>query len=119
MPEETHEEGLAALHEDYHAYQMRFRGVRRKSTPLSYTEWLEHKAVRMANLLGKMDEKLEQAEEDRDCYKDAVFASREIIDELTLRLKRFQDFSLSLQAQMRVGNVSEVLRLVLHYCCWN
>jgi hypothetical protein len=115
--DETHEEGLEALHNDYHRYKLGFRSYGRK--PLDYTDWLEHKAVRLADKLAETTDALESAEEDRDRYQHAAQANHDAWCEMAEQHNRLHGFVAALRHQMQMGNMAEVLRLVLHYCCWN
>jgi hypothetical protein len=114
---ETHEEGLETLHNQYHRYKLGFRGY--SKAPLEYIEWLEHTTVRLARKLGEADEKIEWLEEERGRAIRSAQANLDAWLEMKDERNKMLGFVASLRHHFQMGNMAEVLRLVLHYCCWN
>jgi hypothetical protein len=115
--DDTHEEGLEALHNQYHAYKKRFFG--RDRSPLPYDEWLEHTAVRLADKLGAATDEIDELREQRDRYKHAADANHDCWVEATQQKNALYGLLASLRCYTLAGNFKEVARLMLHWACWN
>ena len=107
---QTHEDGVAELHERYHRYKLGFRGYRRQ--PLDYVEWLEHTTVRLAEKLGGM-------EEERDRYRHAADANHECWQETTRINNNLYGLLAAVRASAMRGDLKEVCRLLMVWACWN
>lgn len=106
-------DGVPFLHNLYQRYRLACEA------PLDYEAWLEDFAIALSHKLDESLDIIESAEEDRDRYKHAAQATHDAWCELTEKHNRLHGFIDALRHQMQSGNMAEVLRLVLHYCCWN
>jgi hypothetical protein len=114
--DDTHEEGLEALHNQYHAYMMRLRG---KREALPYEEWLEHTAVRLADKLGAAAEEIDELQEQRDRYKSAASINHGCwVDAIRQNQSLWGILGAVRAAAMR-GDLPEVCRLLMVWACWN
>ncbi len=113
----THEDCLAELHHAYHRYKLSYHGHSRQ--PLEYTEWLEHKAVLLADKLGSFDEKLEQLEAERDRYQHAANCNHELWVEATAQKNALYGLLAAARTYSLNGNLKEISRLLLHWASWN